>query len=183
MSVSDAKKSEGFKECVILHVDDDMPELTVFQRALLSKGFTGTYRRVRSIEAAKDYLQRKGSYSDPALFPLPEIIVTDLWIRGDSGVNLIRWIRRKKKYRKTPIVAFSACKDVDARQRSISAGGIFIEKRSDYAGLVSKVREIMNHCPVENASPVSCLVALLDFACPYVGKVFELSRELSESAI
>jgi CheY-like chemotaxis protein len=172
-----------FKECVILHVDDDANDSTVFQRVLMSKGYNGTYRRVRRVEIAKDYLNRHGCYSDAALFPQPDIIVTELSIHGGDGIALIRWIRRQKSYQKTSVIAFSACTNAKMQQQSIDAGATcLIEKTPDYADLIIKVREIVEYRPTGPLSRLLCIVGAFNFFWSHAMNTLEISDELIEIA-
>jgi len=169
-----------FKQCVILHVDDDENDSTVFQRVLMSKGYNGTYRRVRRVESAKAYLSGTDCYSDAALFPRPDIIVTELSVHGADGIELIRWIRQRSDYRTTSVIAFSVSTNPEMQRQSVEAGATcFIEKRPDYADLVMKVREIVEHRPAGNLSPLPCLVlAFSNFAM----STWKISDELVEIA-
>jgi CheY-like chemotaxis protein len=170
-----------FKECVILHVDDDTNDSTVFQRALMSKGFHGTYRRVRRVKTAKDYLSARNCYADATLFPQPEIIVTDLSIQGENGVDLIRWIRRHSDYRETPVIAFSASASAKMQRLSMEAGATcFLEKTLDYSDQIMKVRQMVEYRPRKYLSRLVCVA--LKFLWPYAMTTLEVSDEFIELA-
>lgn len=170
------------KECVILHVDNDPTDSTVFHRALMGQGYHGIYRRVRNVEVAQAYLERQGAYSNATLFPLPDIIVTELLFEAEDGIDFIRWIRRHRASRKTPVIAFSACTDAKMREQSIEAGATsVVEKTSDYAGLVTKVREIVELYANACCSGLSSIVTAFNFFWPYAIDTF--SERLFEFAV
>jgi DNA-binding response OmpR family regulator len=170
-----------FTQCVILHVDDDENDSTVFHRVLMSKGFHGTYRRVRRIETAKAYLKGEDCYSDPSLFPLPDLVVTELSVDGEDAVEFIRWIRQCAHYETTPVIAFSDSTNRKLRERSVQAGATcFIEKTPVYTDLVAKVREIMEHCPPSLLSRLPHVSVALHFLWNFVRDTMETWSDLVE---
>jgi DNA-binding response OmpR family regulator len=137
-----------FANCVILHVDDDDNDSLFFQRALAKNGFAGTYRRVRSGKDARDYLIREVPFADRLLFPTPNLIVTDMGLIDDGGVELIRWIRDQATYRKTTIIVLSGTVDGTKQQSALDAGATrFLSKGISYTDTIERIQAILQHCP------------------------------------
>lgn len=49
-------------------------------------------------------------------------LITDLQLPGDSGLQLIEWVRSRENGRHLPIIVVSGLSDPDARSNSLSKG-------------------------------------------------------------
>jgi CheY-like chemotaxis protein len=82
----------------VLLVDDD-PDYALFVKFGFQKLNLGNgLHIVESGEAAEQYLSGSGRFSDRRLFPLPNLILTDLKMPGIDGFDLLAWLRVRKAY-------------------------------------------------------------------------------------
>lgn len=75
-----------------LIVENDANDAFLIHRAL-SSGGCGASAVCRNAGEAKAYLRGAGMYADRRRFPFPEVVITDLRMGNDSGIELVEWIR------------------------------------------------------------------------------------------
>jgi CheY-like chemotaxis protein len=61
----------------------------------------------RNITEARAYLGGTGLFFDRRKYPLPEAIICDLKIGGDSGIDFIRWLRTQPPFEQLPAFVLS----------------------------------------------------------------------------
>ena len=83
-------------------------------------------------------------YADRASFPLPDVIVTDLSMRADSGIKLVEWVRAQAlPVRDTPVIVLTGSvrpPELEAAQRA-GAQRVF-SKPTRFADLQKVIEEI-----------------------------------------
>jgi len=116
----------------VLVVDDNHDTCEVLLQVLQSAGATvKTANTVRDAVAALE-------------LSIPDIVLTDLAIPGESGVVLIEHIRNSHSALATlPIIVLSACAFESDRQQALKAGGsIFIPKPFRPSEIIKAVRHL-----------------------------------------
>jgi len=101
----------------ILIVDDDPNDVVLIQRGLQRAGVDLPTWVAPNVPAARAYLAGHGRFGQRALHPLPGLILLDLKLPGESGIDLLRWIRAVDGLRRIPVVLLSSSReavDVDA---------------------------------------------------------------------
>src|ERR1044072_1235298 len=94
-------------EPVILLLENDESDAFFFRRALAALGFAGQLHVVQSALAARDYLEDPGQCRDRTAFPPPSLIVSDVKMPGESGLEFLEWIKTQSQYRDLPLIMFS----------------------------------------------------------------------------
>lgn len=61
----------------------------------------------RKISEAKGYLDGTGLFFDRRKFPLPDAVIADLDISGESGLEFIRWLRAQPQFEHLPTYVLS----------------------------------------------------------------------------
>jgi DNA-binding response OmpR family regulator len=61
----------------------------------------------RKVSEAKAYLEGSGLFFDRRKYPLPDAMIADLEIAGDSGLDFIRWLRAQPKFEQLPTYVLS----------------------------------------------------------------------------
>jgi CheY-like chemotaxis protein len=88
-----------------LIVENDPNDAFLIHRALQKTGHCSTSYVCRNPSEAKDFLRGFGMYSDRSKYPLPDLILTDLRMEAESGIELVEWIRRQNaSFSATPII-------------------------------------------------------------------------------
>jgi DNA-binding response OmpR family regulator len=67
----------------------------------------------RNVTEARSYLEGTGLFFDRRKYPLPEALIADLKVGGDSGLEFIRWVRAQPQFEQLPafILSGSLSKD------------------------------------------------------------------------
>lgn len=115
----------------LLVVEDNNLNAKLFRRLLGSEGFD-----VRvAVTTAEARLQLRAWR--------PRIVVTDLQLPGESGIELVRSIRDTGELRHLPVVVISACASLEDRRRALAAGAdLFLPKPIDTRALGATLREL-----------------------------------------
>lgn len=97
----------------ILVVDDDPFDQALFRSAFRRIGSEAHIDIVPDVGVAMGYLQER---------PAPTLIVVDLRLRHESGLELIRWLRSDPRCRWIPAVTLSGSDDPADVRESYEAG-------------------------------------------------------------
>ena len=87
-----------------LLVENDAQEAAILNNAFAAIPDCGTVAIARNVSEAKAYLRGAGIYSDRQKFQLPSTILSSLQVAGDSGVDLLAWVKSDEALRKIPFV-------------------------------------------------------------------------------
>ena len=96
--------SLGPKPHHFLLVENDAYQATILANAFVAIPDCGTVSVARNVSEAKAYLIGAGIYSDRKKFQLPSTILSSYRVDGDSGVDLLAWVKADAKLRKIPFV-------------------------------------------------------------------------------
>lgn len=113
-----------------LVLEDDANDAVLIRRA-----FTNSASRVfvcRNTSEARAYLQGSGMYADRDRFPFPQMFVTDLRLVGESGVQFVRWMRKKEDFKGLPVIVLSG---------AIGPGDLHALQRLNVAKILAKPRD------------------------------------------
>ena len=78
-----------------LIVENDPNDAFLIHRAL-TKARCGASFVCRNPSEAKSYLRGAGMYADRKQFPFPDIVLTDLRMGAETGIELVAWIRNQE---------------------------------------------------------------------------------------
>ena len=106
--------------------------------------FTGNVRIVSNGTEAREYLEGRGRYVDRAYYPMPDLIVSDLKMPSQSGLEFLKWLRDQSGFREIPFVMFSGSGlPVDqARATELGALAYFTES-GDFQTSIDRIRAIL----------------------------------------
>src|SRR5436190_317609 len=79
----------------ILLVEDTDDDVFFFNRAWQKAGGPGRLVALPNGKDLLDYLSREGKFSDPQLFPWPDIVFLDLKMPMVSGFDVLKWVRQQ----------------------------------------------------------------------------------------
>ena len=100
------KTSIADPRCPILLVEDSDDDLILLRRLLRAAGIPNPLVVLHSGASAIAYLEK--ALSGSVDFCMPAIVLTDLKMLDVSGVELARWIKRKRELAETRIVMLTA---------------------------------------------------------------------------
>jgi CheY-like chemotaxis protein len=127
----------------VLHVDDDLNDLTLFQHACRRANVSFTLRALPEAEQAQDYLAGKGIYADRSQYPLPSLLLLDLKMPRLSGGDLLLWLRQHESLKTLPVVVFSSSRQSkDVKQAYENGANSYLVKPLDLEGLVQIAKMI-----------------------------------------
>jgi CheY-like chemotaxis protein len=87
----DTNRSSNF-----LIVENDPNDAFLIHRALTSAN-CGMSLVCRNASEAKSYLRGAGMYADRKRYPFPAVVLTDLRMGHESGIELVTWIRQQEQ--------------------------------------------------------------------------------------
>src|SRR5688500_16957320 len=87
-----------------LILEDIIDEAFILQIALQKLPFPVTSAVCRNLSEVKDYLRGAGMYANRQKFPLPRIVLSDLHIGLESGLDLSTWINSKPELKDIKVI-------------------------------------------------------------------------------
>lgn len=115
-------------KATILLVDDSPGECELFRTALQQSGYLGALETTHSSAEAWAYLQSVSDAEQPDgtpcvnPTPLPALIVLDLKLRGELGIDLLRQLRSEPRYAHIPVVILTTSDDLADVRACYQAG-------------------------------------------------------------
>jgi len=106
----------------VLAVEDEDADAKFIERIGGQNPLAATFRVLRSAEEAQKYLSGQEPYADRALYPLPNLVLLDLKLRGVTGLQLLRWIRQSPGLRSLSVVVLSGTANATDLNRAYELG-------------------------------------------------------------
>jgi CheY-like chemotaxis protein len=131
------------KPITILLADDDADDRMLARDALAESRLANNLHFVEDGEQLLDFLQRRGTYADPAKSPRPGLILLDLNMPRKDGREALREIKADPDLRRIPIVILTTSKAEEDIYRTYDLGvNSFITKPVTFDGLVTVMRAL-----------------------------------------
>jgi len=109
----------------VLLVEDESNYALLVQLAFEAAGITNPVRVVTDGASAVAYLRGFAPYDDRARFPLPALVIIDIRLPGQSGFEVLRWIKAQPEFDRTPAVILTASTDPEDEIRAYQLGAKF----------------------------------------------------------
>lgn len=130
-------------EHTILLVEDDKNDVFFFQRAMAKAGLTCALRIARDGREAIDYLSGAGMFADRVQFPLPCMVLLDLNLPHQHGLEVLQWIRAHAPDAAVPVIVLtSSTSDRDVREAYRLGANSYLNKPSGSDDLLALVRAL-----------------------------------------
>ncbi len=104
----------------ILLAEDHENEIVLFRHAVEKSaqqlGLAIRFQAVPDGAEAIEYLSGHGQFANRAAHPFPDIIVTDLKMPRLDGLDVLRWLKDHREYRRVPKILLSGSsqeRDID----------------------------------------------------------------------
>ncbi len=96
--------------CILL-VEDNADDALLIERALRKANFSTALHRVDDGQAACDYLEGAGVYSDRARHPVPTLVLLDIKLPKRSGLEVLKWLRSVPAWRNLIVVMLTSSRE------------------------------------------------------------------------
>jgi DNA-binding response OmpR family regulator len=127
----------------ILLVEDDKHDVFFFQRAMETAGLTHSLHVARDGSEALEYLSGNGTFADRQRFPLPCMVLLDLNLPGQHGLEVLQWIRGHAPDPAVPVIVLSSStSDRDLREAYRLGANSCLNKPFGTDELVALVRAL-----------------------------------------
>jgi CheY-like chemotaxis protein len=133
----------------ILLVEDDPNDRMLVGRAFRKTGYGDVLRAVATVAEAREHVT-----AGPSV-PVTRAVMLDLKLRGESGFDLLRWLRRPDSpHRFLPVVLFTSSHEASDVQAAYELGATgFFVKPADCEELIEIVRVVVGHWVALNRAP------------------------------
>jgi CheY-like chemotaxis protein len=129
------------RKTVLLMADDDEDDCLLMREAVHEVFRSDDFHCVRDGQALMDYLFRRGIYTDPETFPLPDLILLDLNMPGKNGLQTLEEIKQHRLFKTIPVLIFSTSKEQDEIDLCYKLGAnSYITKPVSFDQLIKVVR-------------------------------------------
>lgn len=113
-----------------LIVENDQNDAYLIRRALHLSPHCGVSSVCRNPSEAKAYLIGAGIYSNRQKFPLPDVVLTDLRMDNESGVDLVHWIRNQNPpLRDLPVIMLTGSASASEFERATKSGATKVARK------------------------------------------------------
>ena len=94
-------------------------------------------------QAALEYLQGKGPFTDREKYPLPRLMLLDINMPRKSGFDVLQWIRRESGFKSLPVLMLTSSEHpADMEKARQFAADDYLLKPSNPLELVEVVKSI-----------------------------------------
>ena len=91
----------------VLAVEDDEVDAQFIDRVAGQSPLVESVHVLRGLEEAQAYFSGAEPFGNRASFPLPNLLLLDLKLRHQSGLDLLRWVRHHPSFRSLSVVVLS----------------------------------------------------------------------------
>ncbi|MBE9012537.1 response regulator [Pseudanabaenaceae cyanobacterium LEGE 13415] len=138
----------------ILLVEDNTKDVVLIQRAFRKANITVPLQVVNDGDAAVQYLQGEGQFSDRTQYPLPMLILLDLKLPRRSGAEVLAWLRQQPILKRIPVVMLTASREYGDVNQIYDLGiNAYIVKPVRFDALVEIMQMLNLHWLVFNEPP------------------------------
>jgi CheY-like chemotaxis protein len=92
--------------CILL-IEDNEDEAVALKRSLRKAGVTMPVKIAQDGTAALSYLQGDPPFADRKRYPLPTIIILDLYLPNNDGFEILKWLRSQPQFSQTFIAVLT----------------------------------------------------------------------------
>jgi CheY-like chemotaxis protein len=140
----------------ILHVEDDLNDVLLLQRAVRRAGLPIGVTSVPDGESAIAYLNGDRTYSDRRLYPLPDLVLLDLKIPRKSGLEVLSWIRMHPQFKRLPVTVLTSSRhDRDMEQAYDTGANSYLVKPVGFDALLQMITVVNTYWFSLNQRPVT----------------------------
>ena len=136
----------------VLYAEDEDNDAFLMQRAFIKACVTNPLRIVVDGPAAIRYLAGTGEFSNRTEHPLPCLLLLDLNLPRQSGLEVLKWVRDQPDFQNLPIVILtSSSQDRDIGSAYQLGANGYLVKPASSEKLIDLVTGLRDVCLVQNA--------------------------------
>jgi CheY-like chemotaxis protein len=106
----------------ILHVEDENNDRLLVEIAFRKAELPVNLQVAEDGDKAIAYLSGTGVYSDRASYPLPNLVLLDLKLPRNSGLEFLSWMKTQPALKELPIVTLSSSEQPADRDQARERG-------------------------------------------------------------
>ncbi len=130
------------KPCTILIVEDNPGHQRLTEYILKRHNIVAQYIVVRDGQEALDYLNRDGRFADPAISPVPDIILLDLNLPRRDGREVLKLMKENPALRDIPVIIVSTSDREEDVTFALKTGAVaYISKSSGFDKMSEQLAE------------------------------------------
>jgi CheY-like chemotaxis protein len=138
----------------ILYAEDDENDAFLMQRAFNQAGIANPLRIVEDGRSAMQYLAGTGAGVDHQSHPAPCLILLDLKMPGQSGFDVLQWVRTQPATCTLPVIVLtSSSQDSDIHRAYLLGANGYLIKPGKPEELLAIVKSIKEFWLVQNRTP------------------------------
>lgn len=142
---------------VILMVEDEANDVLLLKRALKKEGVTLPVQVVSDGQAAVQYLEGRGPFTDRERYPLPCLILMDVKLPRKNGLEVLRWLRGREDLKDLPVFMLTSSSESrdrnEAEEQGVEAYRVKPVTLDELLGVAREIRrEATEHCGTAEAS-------------------------------
>lgn len=123
--------------------EDDEHDIVATKRAWKANRMLNPLYIVNNGEECLDYLERRGTYSDPASSPRPGILLLDLNMPRMDGLETLQQIRSSERFASLPVIMLTTSRAEEDRVKSYALGAnAYIVKPIGFDNFSEAIRTI-----------------------------------------
>jgi CheY-like chemotaxis protein len=162
---------------IVLYVENNPDDLLLFQLVCRKHRPGFVLHGVSSIALAIDYLLGKGLFVDRQMHPFPSLVLLDYSLNGETGIDLLRWIRETNSLPLFPVVMYSGGETDCQVQACYGSGAQMFIQKSGFKGLVELVR-CLEKCLAASPPNLNPILRLRQYTPPAVRESTALASHL-----
>jgi len=129
--------------CTILYAEDEENDVYFLADAFEIVGSPHTLKVVRDGQEALDYLSGKGAFADRLLYPLPTLILLDINMPRESGLEVLEWLRQQPHLKSVPaLMLTSSSRQEDMDKARLLGAADYLLKPSNPRRLIDLVKRL-----------------------------------------
>jgi CheY-like chemotaxis protein len=128
----------------ILIAEDDENDAIILERALRKVGFKNPFHFCRDGTDVLSYLRRESPYENPAAFPFPGMLITDLKMPKMGGLEILKWLHHHPECNLTKVVLSASRQHADVQEAYKWGANSYLVKPPGYEAL-TRMLELFFH--------------------------------------
>ena len=106
----------------VLQIEEDSNDMLLLQHAITEAALDVTLHSVPDGEAAITYLKGATPYHDRKKHPMPDLILSDLKMRGKDGLEMVQWLRQQPELKFIPVIILTSSGSEQDMRRAYEKG-------------------------------------------------------------
>jgi signal transduction histidine kinase/ActR/RegA family two-component response regulator len=138
----------------ILVVEDNASDAFLIKRAFRQTDMGSSLLFLSDGSEAREYLSGAGVYANRNRFPLPAVMLLDLKLPGESGHELLAWLRQQQGLKRLPVVILTSSTEAADVNRAFEEGAnSYVAKSSDPGDFLNITRAVEQYWTGFNYQP------------------------------